>query len=81
MSTHPPGYNEFLEMQHIFLAVTYNNAKAFNICNFHGTITHGKIANTLLLNKDPLLDVSAYNEINNVIVRDKDYVRNVLSVN
>ncbi len=89
MSTHPPGYNGFLEMQHmltagvslekIFLAATYNNAKAFNIHNLYGTITHGKIANLLLLNKDPLQDISAYNEINNVIVRGKDYARNMLS--
>jgi len=91
MSTHPPGYNGFLEMQHmltagvtlekIFLAATYNNAKAFNIDNLYGTITHGKIANLLLLNKDPLQDVSAYNEISNVIVRGKDYARITLSAN
>lgn len=89
MSTHPPGYNGFLEMQHmatagvslnkIFLAATYNNAKAFHIDNLYGTITPGKIANLLLLNKDPLKDISAYNEINNVIVRGKDYARNILS--
>ena len=91
MSTHPPGYNGFLEMQHwltagvslekIFLAATYNNAKAFRIDNQYGTITPGKIANLLLLNKDPLQDISAYNEINSVIVRGKYYARNMLSAN
>lgn len=91
MSTHPPGYNGFLEMQHwlkagvslekIFLAATYNNAKAFHIDNQYGTITHGKIANLLILNKDPLEDITAYNTINSVIVRGQNYDRNTLSAN
>ena len=91
MSTHPPGYNGYLEMQHwlnagvslekIFMAATYNNAKAFHMDNDYGTITQGKIANLLILNKDPLVDISAYDAINSVIVRGQDYYRNTLSAN
>jgi len=91
MSTHPPGYNGYLEMQHwlnagvslekIFMAATYNNAKAFHMDNDYGTITQGKIANLLILNKDPLVDITAYDAINSVIVRGQDYYRNTLSAN
>ena len=91
MSTNPPGYNGFLEMQHwvdagisleqLFKAATFNNAKAFHIDNKYGTIEKGKTANLLLLNDNPLQNISAYNQINSVIVRGKEYPRNVLSAN
>ncbi len=89
MSTNPPGYNGFLEMHHwvnagislerIFIATTFNNANAFHIDDKYGTIEKGKIANLLLLNADPLQNISAYNQINSVIVRGKNYSRNTLS--
>lgn len=91
MSTNPPGYNGFLEMQHwvdagisldkIFIAATFNNANAFHIDDKYGTIEKGKIANLLLLNEDPLQNISAYNQIKSVIVRGKDHPRNTLSAN
>ena len=91
MSTNPPGYNGFLEMQHwveagiplekIFIAATYNNANAFNLDDKYGTIEKGKIANLVLLNKDPLQSISAYNQIHTVIVRGKAHSRNTLSAN
>lgn len=89
MSTNPPGYNGFLEMQHwfqagiplekIFIAATYNNANAFHLDDKYGSIETGKIANLLLLNEDPLQSISAYNQINTVIVHGKAYSRNTLS--
>jgi len=91
MATNPPGYNGFLEMQHwnnagiplekIFIAATFNNANAFHIDDKYGTIKKGKIANLLLLNEDPLENISAYDRINSVIIRGKDYPRNSLSAN
>ncbi|MGB5264620.1 MAG: amidohydrolase family protein, partial [Lutimonas sp.] len=84
-------YNGFLEMQHwlnagvslekIFMAATYNNAKAFRIDKEYGTITQGKIANLLLLNKNPLEDITAYDAINSVIVHGQSYDRHTLSAN
>ncbi|MGB5264711.1 MAG: amidohydrolase family protein [Lutimonas sp.] len=91
MATNPPGYNGFLEMQHwlnagvslekIFMAATYNNAKAFHIGDKYGTIEKGKIANLVLLDEDPLQNISAYDQINSVIVRGKNHPRNTLSAN
>lgn len=91
MATHPPGLNGFLEMQlwanagiplaKIFLAATFDNAKAFHLDNAYGTIEKGKIANLILLSQDPLQDIAAYNQIITVIVRGKDYPRNTLSAN
>ncbi|MEH6537589.1 MAG: amidohydrolase family protein [Psychroserpens sp.] len=91
MSTNPPGYNGFLEMQHwvnagislekIFIAATFNNASAFHIEDKYGTIEKGKTANLLLLDEDPLLNISAYDQINSVIIRGKNHPRNTLSAN
>tara|TARA_R110002073_G_scaffold4213_1_gene27939 strand:+ start:76012 stop:77751 length:1740 start_codon:yes stop_codon:yes gene_type:complete len=91
MATHPPGFNGYLEMNHwfqagvsleqIFLAATVNNAKAFRINSQYGTITAGKIANILILNKDPLNDISAYEAIHMVIVHGQEYERKMLSAN
>ncbi|GAB2908887.1 amidohydrolase family protein [Rheinheimera gaetbuli] len=89
MVTNPPGFNGYLEMQHwsdagisaekIFLAATYNNAKAFNLDNRYGTIAQGKVANLVLLDSDPLQDISAYDRINTVIVRGESHARTTLS--
>jgi imidazolonepropionase-like amidohydrolase len=91
MATNPPGYNGFLEMQHwvkagislekIFIAATCNNANAFHLDDKYGTIEKDKIANLVLLNEDPLQDISAYNQIDAVIVHGKYYSRNTLSAN
>ena len=89
MSTNPPGYNGFLEMNHwvnagisleeIFIAATINNANAFHIGDKYGTIEKGKIANLLLLDEDPLQNISAYDQINSVIMRGENYPRKTLS--
>lgn len=89
MSTNPPGYNGFLEMQHwvnagvslekIFIAATVNNANAFHIGDKYGTIEKGKIANLVLLDEDPLQNIAAYDQINSVIIRGENHPRNTLS--
>lgn len=81
MYANPPGYNGYLELNHwkeagvsldvVFRALTINNAEAFNLDGEIGTIEKGKKANLLLLNKNPLVDVSAYNSIESVIINGK----------
>ena len=89
MYTNPPGYNGILEIEHwskagislekIFRAATYNNAKAFNIEHLYGSIEKDKIANILILRTDPLETISAYNDIERVIVRGNIIDREKLS--
>lgn len=89
MVTNPPGYNGFLEMKHwvsagislekIFLAATFSNAKAFHLEDSFGTIEAGKVANLLLLNEDPILQISAYDEIHSVILHGVIHSRAALS--
>ncbi|MGB5392660.1 MAG: hypothetical protein WBN16_00295, partial [Lutimonas sp.] len=54
---------------------------AFHIGDKYGTIEKGKIANLVLLDEDPLQNISAYDQINSVIVRGKNHPRNTLSAN
>lgn len=85
----PPGYNGYLEMLEmvnagiplgqIFASATIENAKAFNLDHQYGTIAKGKKANILLLDKNPLQDISAYNSISEVIVAGKAIERSELS--
>lgn len=89
MYTNPPGYNGILEIRHwyeagiplelIFSAATFNNASAFNLQNLYGSVEKEKIANLLILNSNPLLNVEAYNNIDKVIIRGKIIERNQLS--
>lgn len=85
----PPGYNGYLEMQEmenagiplskILASSTIENAKAFKLDKLYGTIEPGKRANILLLDKNPLEDISAYNSISKIILRGKVINRNTLS--
>lgn len=85
----PPGYNGYLEMlemesagiplSKILASATIDNAKAFKLEKLYGTIEKGKKANLLLLDKNPLEDISAYNSILKVIIRGKVIIRNTLS--
>lgn len=87
--TMPPGLNGYLEMQkwqesgvsleQILLAATYNNAKAFNLEDKYGSIEENKIANLLLLDKNPLKTIGAYNTIEKVIIRGQLLNRENLS--
>lgn len=88
MYTHPPGLNGYLEMQHwvdagisletIFLAATYNNAKALNLLDSIGSVEVGKKANLLLLNADPLKSMEAYNDISMIISQGRALERSEL---
>lgn len=72
----PPGWNGYLEMQHlaaagvslrqIFEASTLHNAQAFGLDREVGSIEPGKRANLLLLARSPLDSVSAYDSIQSV---------------
>src|SRR5690606_37411000 len=68
-----PGLNGHAEIQRwhqlgvtlsdIFRALTINNARVLGAENDLGSIEPGKIANLLLLDKNPLTDISAYDSI------------------
>ncbi|RPG30409.1 MAG: hypothetical protein CBB72_013750 [Muricauda sp. TMED12] len=85
----PPGYNGYLEMLemenagiplgNILAMATIENAKAFNLEKLYGTVEEGKKANLLILNKNPLQDIMAYNDIEQVIINGKSLNRKNLS--
>ena len=85
----PPGYNgylEMLEMQHagiplskILAMATIENAKAFKLDKEYGTVETGKKANILILNKNPLQDVTAYNAIEQIVIHGVPVGRKSLS--
>ncbi|HEV3251712.1 MAG TPA: amidohydrolase family protein [Puia sp.] len=85
----PPGYNGYLEMlemekagvplSKILAAATIKNAEAFNLEKLYGTVEIGKNANLLILNKNPLKDITAYNDISQIIIKGKIINRNTLS--
>lgn len=89
MFTNPPGYNGFLEMNHmfdagislekIFRATTFNNAKAFHLEPLYGGVEKGKKANLLILKSNPLKYINAYNDIEMVIIGGKLIPREELS--
>ncbi|OBP17026.1 hypothetical protein A5320_05370 [Rheinheimera sp. SA_1] len=83
--THQPGYATYLEMQAmaevgisartIFQAATINNAKMLKIDSNYGTVSAGKVANLLLLKKNPLESVQAWDSIELVILHGKAILR------
>ena len=85
-----PGLSTYQELQHmakigislkdILAAATINNAKAFRLDKHYGTIEPGKKANLLVLNSDPLESISAYNQIDKVIVNGLAIERQELRV-
>ncbi|HEX5757265.1 MAG TPA: amidohydrolase family protein [Arenimonas sp.] len=88
---HQPGYNTFQEMQlmaaagvplaEIFRAGTINNARQFGLDQDYGTIEVGKIANLILLDANPLADVSHWNRIDRVILHGVAIARQQLRAN
>lgn len=84
-----PGLNGYLEMlgwakagiplDRIFWSVTLGNAKGFHIDDEVGSVEPGKQADLLLLNTNPLKDVSAYNDIAVVMLDGKAIKRGDLS--
>jgi imidazolonepropionase-like amidohydrolase len=85
----PPGYNGYLEIRQmqaagiplkkILQSATIENAKAFRLDQQYGTIEAGKVANLLILEKNPLLDITAYDAIHTIILRGKPIPRKILS--
>jgi imidazolonepropionase-like amidohydrolase len=85
----PPGYNGYMELlkmhesgvslNKILASATINNAKAFHLDHLYGSIENGKRANMILLSKNPLKDITAYDSIDKVIIRGQVINRNELS--
>ena len=81
-----PGLTTFLEMKalanagislsDILKASTINNARQFKLQEHYGTVEEGKIANLLLLNRNPLDSIDAWNDINRVILHGDVFDRN-----
>jgi imidazolonepropionase-like amidohydrolase len=85
----PPGLNGRLELQAwaelgappalILRAATLENARALGLSDSLGSIEVGKRADLLLLTKDPLADVSAYDAIEKVFVNGVPLARDSLA--
>ncbi|SNR54758.1 Amidohydrolase family protein [Maribacter sedimenticola] len=85
-----PGHNGYWELQlmkeagvpldKILSSATINNAKAFHLDANIGSIKTGKKANMLILTKNPLLDIEAYNAIEHVMIGGKLVTREDLAV-
>ena len=86
-----PGLNGYLEMKEwsaagvplsrIFRAATLDNAKRFNLDKDVGSIEPGKAANLLLMEKNPLQSLDAYDSIVTVWIRGKPVAREALAAN
>jgi hypothetical protein len=84
-----PGLNGRKEMDHwiamgislpdLFTAMTIGNAKKMGLEKEIGSVEKNKIANLLLLRKNPLDDVTAYDSVNWVILKGKPIMREQLS--
>jgi imidazolonepropionase-like amidohydrolase len=84
-----PGLNGFLEMKQleragmslkqIFRAATISNARAYKLDSQIGTIALGKVANLVLMTKNPLETIDAYDSINTVFVHGKPISRRDLA--
>jgi len=85
----PPGLNGRLEMQEwaslgaplalILRAATLDNAVSFGLSDSLGSIQPGKRADLLLLGKNPLADISAYDAIETVFLNGVPLPRDSLS--
>jgi Amidohydrolase family len=84
-----PGLNGFLEMKQlqragmslkqIFRAATISNAREFNLESQIGTIEPGKVANLVLMARNPLETIDAYDSITTVFVHGKPIPRKDLA--
>jgi imidazolonepropionase-like amidohydrolase len=81
----PPGLNGYLELarlaaariplDRLLAAATIETARAFRLDSLYGTVEVGKVANLLLLAKDPLATAAAYDAIDLVISRGRPIER------
>jgi imidazolonepropionase-like amidohydrolase len=84
-----PGLNGYLEMKQlqkaglslkqIFRAATISNAREFKLESQIGTIEPGKVANLVLMTKNPLETIDAYDSITTVFVHGKPISRKALA--
>jgi imidazolonepropionase-like amidohydrolase len=84
----PPGLNGRLEMQAwadngappmlILRAATLEDAKALGVADEIGSIQIGTRAHLLLLTRNPLADVSAYDSIETIILNGQPITRETL---
>jgi len=84
-----PGLSGYIDMkawfkagvplEKILQAATINNANSFNLAKEIGSIEVGKKANLLLLRKNPLQTVEAYNSIESVFINGKAVKRESLA--
>lgn len=84
-----PGLNGHLEIKRwhevgialpeIFRALTINNARVVGWENEIGSVEPGKIANLLLLQSNPLTDISAYDSISWVVLNGELIARDSLA--
>ncbi len=85
----PHGLNGLLELRHLaaagvspaklFRAATIDNAVAFGLDGEIGTVAVGKKANLLLLSRNPMESIGAYDAIEAVILQGRLYPRDGLS--
>ncbi|MBL4940603.1 MAG: amidohydrolase family protein [Colwellia sp.] len=69
-----------LTLNEVLAAATINNAKQFKIQDDYGTVEVGKIANLLLLKKNPLSSIEAWDSIDTIILNGQPIARHTLSV-
>lgn len=85
----PPGLNGYLELRRLaeaglplprlLAAATVEVARIYGLDDQYGTVEAGKVANLLLLTKNPLDTVDAYDAIDLVILRGEAIARPRLS--
>ena len=68
-----------ISLTDLFKAMTISNAQRMGLSDEIGSIAKNKVANLLLLSKNPLEAVTAYDSINWVILKGKPIAREELS--
>lgn len=85
-----PGHNGYWELKlmkeakvplnKILSSATINNAKAFHLDSSIGSLAIGKKANIIMMTKNPLMDIEAYDAIEKVIIGGEVIKREDLEV-
>ncbi len=85
-----PGHNGYWELKlmkkaevplnKILASTTINNAKAFHLDSSLGSLAIGKKANIIMMNKNPLIDIEAYDAIEKIIIGGEIIKREDLAV-
>jgi len=85
-----PGHNGYWELKlmkeaevplnKILSSVTINNAKAFHLDSSIGSLAIGKKANILMMTKNPLIDIEAYDAIEKIVIGGEVIKRKDLEV-